>query len=96
MCDSAISGEDGEPRNPHSLPKYIERIVMVDTKLVDDARSLVTVVGSGSVELSHEQLRSAFLKFVPALITELEILNGMRELKMELKPKRKRRSTKKK
>ena len=69
---------------------------MVDNKLVDDARSLVTVIGSGSVELSHEQLRSAFLKFVPALITELEILNGMKELRMELKPKRKRRSTKKK
>ena len=51
MCDSAISGEDGEPRNPHKLPTHIERIVMVDTKLVDDARSLVTVVGSGSVEL---------------------------------------------
>jgi len=91
-----LSGEDGEPRNTYNLPKYIERIVMVDTKLVEDARSLVTVIGSGSVELSHEQLRSAFLKFVPALITELEILNGMKELKMELKPKRKRRSSKKK
>lgn len=91
-----LSGEDGEPRNTYKLPKYKERIVMVDNKLVDDARSLVTVIGSGSVELSHEQLRSAFLKFVPALITELEILNGMKELKMELKPKRKRRSTKKK
>lgn len=91
-----LSGEDGGPRNTYNPSKYTERIVMVDTKLVEDARSLVTVIGSGSVELSHEQLRSAFLKFVPALITELEILNGMKELKMELKPKRKRRSTKKK
>ena len=41
-------------------------------------------IGSGSVELSHEQMRAAFLKFVPALITEVEILDGMKELKMEL------------
>lgn len=68
---------------------------MTDNKLLDDARSLVTVVGSGTVELSHEQLRTAFLRFVPALISEIEILAAMKELQLELKPKRRRRAAKK-
>ena len=63
---------------------------MVDSKLLEDARSLVAVVGSDTVELTHDQLRSAFLRFVPALITEVEILAGMKELQLELKPKRRR------
>lgn len=67
---------------------------MVDKKLMDDARSLVAVIGSDTVDLSPEQLRSAFLRFVPALITEVEILAGMKELQLELKPKRRRRSKK--
>lgn len=68
---------------------------MLDTQLVQDARAMTTVVSSGAVDLSSDQLATAFLRFVPALITELEVLNGMKELRMELKPKRKRRSTKK-
>jgi hypothetical protein len=68
---------------------------MTDQKLLDDARSLVTVIGSGTVELSHEQLRTAFLRFVPALISEIEILAAMKELQLELKPKRRRRAAKK-
>lgn len=67
---------------------------MVDKKLLDDARSLVTVVGSDMVELTNDQLRSAFLRFVPALLTEVEILAGMKELQLELKPKRRRRAKK--
>lgn len=66
---------------------------MQDTKLIDDARALVAVIASGSVDLSYEQVRSAFLRVVPALITEVEILNGVRELRLEMKPKRRRKKS---
>jgi len=56
---------------------------MHDNKLLESARSLITVIASGSVELSHEQLRSALLRFLPALIAELEIISSMLEQEME-------------
>lgn len=66
---------------------------MQDTKLIDDARALVAVIASGSVDLSYEQVRSAFLRVVPALITEVEILGSVQELRMEMKPKRRRKKS---
>jgi hypothetical protein len=68
-------------------------MAMQDNKLIDDARALVAVIASGSVDLSYEQVRSAFLRVVPALITEVEILNGVRELRLEMKPKRRRKKS---
>lgn len=66
---------------------------MQDTKLIDDARALVAVIASGAVDLSYEQVRSAFLRVVPALITEVEILGSVQELRMELKPRRRRKKS---
>jgi hypothetical protein len=67
---------------------------MQDNKLIEDARSLTTVIASGTVDLSYEQIRNSFLKVVPALIAEVEILNAMKELKLELKKPRKPRRKK--
>lgn len=67
---------------------------MQDNKLIEDARSLTAVIASGTVDLSYEQIRGSFLKIVPALIAEVEILNAMKELKLELKKPRKPRRKK--
>lgn len=67
---------------------------MQDQKLLDDARSLCTVIASDQIDLTPEQLRSAFLRVVPALISEVELLAAMRELKLQLKPKRRRAAKK--
>jgi hypothetical protein len=68
-------------------------MAMQDNKLIDDARALTAVIASGSVELSYEQVRGAFLRIVPTLITEIEILDGIRELRLEMKPKRRRKKS---
>lgn len=59
---------------------------MSDSKLVEEARALVTVVGSDVTELSYEQLRGVFLRLVPQLVAEIEILST---IKLEL-PKQRR------
>lgn len=64
---------------------------MSDSKLVDEARALVTVVGSDVTELSYEQLRGVFLRLVPQLVAEIEILSV---IKLELpKPRKSRRKS---
>lgn len=64
---------------------------MSDSKLIDEARALVTVVGSDVTELSYEQLRGVFLRLVPQLVAEIEILSVMR---LELpKPRKSRRKS---
>lgn len=64
---------------------------MSDNKLVDEARALVTVVGSDVTELSYEQLRGVFLRLVPQLVAEIEILSV---IKLELpKPRKSRRKS---
>ena len=68
---------------------------MKDDRLLDAARSLTAVIAADHIELSSEQLRSAFLRVVPALISEVELLAAMKELQLELKPKRRRRASKK-
>jgi hypothetical protein len=50
---------------------------MIDSKLVDEARAFVTVIGSGRSELSYEQIRLAFLRLVPDLIAEVEIMSAI-------------------
>jgi hypothetical protein len=62
---------------------------MEDNKLVDEARAIVTVVGSDVAELTYEQLRGVFLRLVPQLIAEIEILSLVQ---MQLpKPRKTRR-----
>lgn len=62
---------------------------MSDSKLVEEARALVTVVGSDVTELSYEQLRGVFLRLVPQLVAEIEILSVVQ---LDLpKPKKARR-----
>jgi len=65
---------------------------MDESKLVEEARALVTVVGSDVTELSYEQLRGVFLRLVPQLIAEIEILSVM---KVELPKPRKSRGGRK-
>ena len=62
---------------------------MEESKLVSEARALITVVGSDVTELSYEQLRGVFLRLVPQLIAEIEILSVVQ---MQLpKPRKSRR-----
>lgn len=66
---------------------------MSDNKLIEEARALVTVVGSDVTELSYEQLRGVFLRLVPQLVAEIEILST---LKLELpRPRKSRRRSSK-
>jgi hypothetical protein len=67
---------------------------MIDTKLIVEARAFVTVIGSGRSELSHEQLRSAFLRLVPDLIAEIEIMSAIQmSLPKPKKPRAKRKTS---
>lgn len=66
---------------------------MSDNKLIDEARALVTVVGSDVTELSYEQLRGAFLRLVPQLVAEIEILSTLK-LQLPRPRKSRRRSSK--
>jgi hypothetical protein len=67
---------------------------MIDTKLIEEARAFVTVIGSGRSDLSHEQLRSAFLRLVPDLIAEVEIMSAIQMSLPKPKKTRTRKSTK--
>lgn len=52
--------------------------MITDNRLVDDARAFVTVIASDVSELTYEQLRTAFLRIVPELVAEIEILSAMK------------------
>ena len=49
---------------------------MQDNKLIEDARSLTTVIASGTVDLSYEQIRGSFLKVVPLLLPIIDNRNA--------------------
>lgn len=65
--------------------------MIADSKLIDEARAFVTVIGSGRSELSYEQIRLAFLRLVPELVAEVEILSA---IQMSLPKPRKPRARK--
>ena len=69
---------------------------MIDNKLIEEARAFVTVIGSGRSELSHEQMRSAFLRIVPELIAEVEIMSAIQLSLPKPKKPRTRKTAKRK